>query len=112
MEPQSEKVMIGNGLRMRGGALARLVLAAGLALCVAESRAADAPGLRYRARIEGVPDSGLRDVLKQVSGLITRADQRPPSRSALERRAQEDEKDLRRVLESEGYYDSSIHVRF
>jgi len=94
------------------GAMLRLALALCLALFAAESRAADEPGVRYRARIEGVPDAGLRDVLKQVSGLLTRANQPPPSRSALERRAEEDERDLRQVLESEGYYESSIHVRF
>jgi translocation and assembly module TamA len=93
------------------GRLLRLVLAIGLALSLAEARAADDGGIRYKARIEGVPDAGLRELLKQVSGLMTRGDQRPPSRSALERRAAEDEQDLRKVLESEGYYDSNIHVR-
>ena len=112
MEDRSEKAVTGETRIRRAAVVLRLALALCLTLCAAQSRAADEPAIRYRARIEGVPDAALRDLLKQVSGLITRADQLPPSRRALERRAQDDEVDLRKVMESEGYYESSVHVRF
>src|SRR5262245_42152431 len=90
----------------------RLLLVIVLAFAAAGRGLADEPGVGYGAHVEGVPDSGLRKVLGQVSALMTRVKQKPPSIRALERRAQDDEEDLRKVLESEGYYDGSVHVRF
>jgi translocation and assembly module TamA len=95
----------------RTGIATRLALVIGLVIAAAEGHA-DEPVLRYRVRIEGVADAALRNLLQQVSRLVARTDQNPPSFRALERRAEGDEEDLKKVLDSEGYYDGTVDVRF
>jgi len=90
------------------GAIALALLCGAGSLAVAS---AQDTGIAYRAHIDGVPDTGLRSLLNQVSALMNRTDRRPVSRVALERRAQEDEKALEQVLDSEGYYAGTVHVR-
>jgi translocation and assembly module TamA len=89
---------------VRGAMLAGVLCAGVASVCVADD-------LAYKAHIEGVPDAGLRRLLEQVSALMNRSGQPPASRVALERRAQGDEQSLQQVLESQGYYAGSVHVR-
>ena len=65
-------------------------------------------GYRYQARLTGVIDKSLLNLLRSASQAITLQNKPPPSLVALERRARNDIDRLQKVLRSEAYYDSGI----
>ncbi len=66
---------------------------------------------RYQARLTGVEDASLLQLLQSASQLISLQGRPPPSLVALERRARNDIDRLQKVLRSEAYYDSGIDYR-
>jgi len=71
----------------------------------------DAAGFRYQARLRGIEDVSLLQLLQSASQLVTLQDRPPPSLVALERRARNDIDRLQKVLRSEAYYDAHIDYR-
>jgi translocation and assembly module TamA len=64
--------------------------------------------LRYEAKIVGVEDSELADLLAEVSQLKTLEDRVPASEEALHRRADEDLDRLKEAAHSLGYWDAQF----
>ena len=67
--------------------------------------------IRYRVRISGVEDRGLRNDLMSVSGAAQLVDRPPISEMQLRRRAERDVPRFLQVLRSYGYYKASVEVR-
>lgn len=83
-----------------------LVIGFGLACLAGPSVLAD---LRYEARITGVEDSDLADLLDEVSELkILEDDRRPASEEALRRRAERDLDRLEEAAHSLGYWSAQF----
>lgn len=76
-----------------------------------EGQAGAAAEVLYRVEISGVEDDGLRDLLQRSSRLAALADRPPPTRAALERRAEADAERLVAVLRAEGYYAATVTPR-
>jgi translocation and assembly module TamA len=70
-----------------------------------------AAALRYEVAIDGVADSALHELLRQVSESVRLIDRPPPSLARLRRRAEDDRARLLEVLRSEGYYAGQVGVR-
>jgi translocation and assembly module TamA len=68
-------------------------------------------GVDYRVVFEGSMSGKLGDLLEESSLLLTLADRRPATITALERRAAGDIKRLEAVLNSDGYYDGEVDYR-
>lgn len=67
------------------------------------------PGLRYSVRFEGLEAAGeLADLVRQSSALVSRTDDPPPSRAALQRRADGDLDRFAAAAHSLGYYDAGF----
>lgn len=65
-------------------------------------------GVVYEARIEGVEDGQLLDLLRASSQLLALAEKPPATAIGLRRRAEEDVGRLQTALRSEGYYDATV----
>ena len=76
--------------------------------------AADAPPpgrLAYDVRIEGVEDSGLKDLLTQASQLIALKEGGTLGPRVLRRRAEDDVTRLTDALRARGYYDGTVEFK-
>lgn len=76
-------------------------------------RAADGDGgdtetVSYRVAIEGVPEAGVRKLLRRVSQLVARTDRPPATRTGLRRRARDDRERLLSALRSQGFYGAEL----
>jgi translocation and assembly module TamA len=91
----------GHTRRRRAG----LLIGAGLACLPGASVLAD---LRYEAKIVGIEDSGLADLLDEVSELRTFEDRLPASEEALRRRAERDLDRLKDAAHSLGYWNAQF----
>src|SRR3546814_11691675 len=60
----------------------------------------------YEAQLQGLDESGLLDLLRASSQLVTLADKPPATAIGLRRRAEDDIGRLQTALRSEGYYRS------
>ena len=69
------------------------------------------PVTSYTAALEGVDDSGLREVLEASAQLFALSNRPPPTLAGLERRAQDDLARLQTALRSEGYYAAEVDYR-
>ena len=67
--------------------------------------------IRYRVRMSGVEDRGLRNDLMSVSDAAELVDRPPISEMQLRRRAERDVPRFLQVLRSHGYYAASVEVR-
>src|SRR5215470_9651563 len=95
-------VSVGGGMRLR-----RLFLRITLATALVPGPAAPAD-LSYRAKIVGVEDGQLADLLDSVSELKTLEDKVPASEEALRRRADRDLGRLADAAHSLGYWDAEF----
>jgi translocation and assembly module TamA len=68
--------------------------------------------IRYRVRIEGVPDRDMRRELEAVSVMRTLIDRPPISETQLRRRARRDPPLFQEVFRSYGFYDARVETRF
>src|SRR5262249_31345716 len=82
-----------------------LIIALAAALVSGPAVRAD---LNYRAKITGVEDSDLADLLDKVSELKTLEDKPPASEEALRRRADRDLGRLTDAAHSLGYWDAEF----
>ncbi|MFX4220376.1 MAG: autotransporter assembly complex protein TamA [Thalassobaculum sp.] len=72
-----------------------------------DSPADESAGIAYEVSIEGLEGTDdLRSLIEESSGLRNRVDDPPVSRSALTRRAREDEETFVTIARSRGYYDA------
>lgn len=87
--------------------LLALALAAGARAALAQGAAGS--GERYAVHFEGLDATGdLAELLRQSSALVTRADDPPPSRAGLQRRADGDLERFATAARSLGYYDATF----
>lgn len=68
--------------------------------------------IRYRVRIEGVPDRDMRRELEQVSVMRALADRPPVSEVQLRRRARRDPPVFQNVFRSRGFYNAAVETVF
>lgn len=68
--------------------------------------------IRYRVRIEGVPDREMRRELEAVSVMATLKDRPPLTETQLRRRARRDPPLFQEVFRSYGFYDARIETVF
>src|SRR5437763_3042192 len=92
------------GAARRSG-LGLLMGGAAACLCGPLVLAAD---LRYEAKITGVQDSSLADLLDEISELKSLEDRLPASEEALRRRADRDLERLKDAAHSVGYWDAQF----
>lgn len=96
---------------MRLAILLLLVLALGTGTRAALAQNAAGPGVRYTVRLEGLESAGeLAELLRQSSALVTRAEDLPPSRAGLRRRADDDLERFATAAHSLGYYDAAFEA--
>ncbi|HMP75807.1 MAG TPA: autotransporter assembly complex family protein [Kiritimatiellia bacterium] len=86
----------------------RAVLALGLMLCATAIRGEETA---YEVRFRGVPEWGMRGVLREQSQTYALRDRPPPGDALLRRRAEQDVPALRDVLRAAGYYGAQIDVQ-
>lgn len=74
--------------------------------------AAEDTGLEYAVFFEGLPDDGgLAGKIEEISGLKSLLEKRPRSVSGLQRRADDDVKQIKSLLRSKGYYAASVSAK-
>lgn len=68
-------------------------------------------GLSYKVKFEGLKNEEILNLIKEVSHLISRKDEKPATVASLKHRVEEDLPRFKKVLQSFGYYDALINPK-